>query len=87
MEENTGTLCPRTAGRWEGEREPTGAYRVYVLALLSTTYLLNQLDRFMLSVVTRPMAQDIHYGDLGCVVNNSRQTMHHTACNATDKLA
>ncbi|KAK2167441.1 hypothetical protein NP493_1275g00004 [Ridgeia piscesae] len=87
MEENTGTLRPRTAGRWEGEREPTGAYRVYVLALLSTTYLLNQLDRFMLSVVTRPMAQDIHYGDLGCVANNSRQKMHHTACNATDKLA
>ena len=71
-----------------GNREPSGAYSVYVLVLLTVTYLLNQLDRFMLSVVTRPMAQDIHYGDLGCVPNSSYHTkvMDHTTCNATDKL-
>lgn len=32
-------------------------YSGYVLCLLLITYLLNQLDRYMLAVVTKPLAQ------------------------------
>ncbi|XP_077986710.1 MFS-type efflux pump MSMEG_3705-like [Glandiceps talaboti] len=46
-------------------------YAVYVLILLLIAYLLNQLDRYALAIVTQPMAQDIHYGDQSCLKNNS----------------
>lgn len=32
-------------------------YSVYVLLLFLITYLLNQLDRYMLAIVTKPLAQ------------------------------
>lgn len=32
-------------------------YSGYVLSLLLITYLLNQLDRYMLAIVTKPLAQ------------------------------
>ena len=32
-------------------------YRTYVLSLFLITYLLNQLDRYMLAIVTKPLAQ------------------------------
>ncbi|ESO86450.1 hypothetical protein LOTGIDRAFT_220749 [Lottia gigantea] len=46
-------------------------YSVYVLILLLLTYLLNQLDRYMLAITVQPMAQEIHFGDKGCLKNNS----------------
>ncbi|XP_006820643.1 uncharacterized protein LOC102809729, partial [Saccoglossus kowalevskii] len=46
-------------------------YAIYVLILLLTAYLLNQLDRYTLAVCTQPMAQDIHYGDQSCLENTS----------------
>ena len=46
-------------------------YRIFVLLLFVFAYLLNQLDRYLLSVVTQYMAQDIHYGTKGCLTNNS----------------
>lgn len=46
-------------------------YAVYVLFLLLGTYLLNQLDRYTLAVSSQPMAQDIHFGDKGCLPYNS----------------
>ncbi|XP_067928431.1 MFS-type efflux pump MSMEG_3705-like isoform X2 [Watersipora subatra] len=42
-------------------------YKVYVLTLTFLVYLLNQLDRYLLPIMTQPMAQDIHYGDKGCL--------------------
>lgn len=33
------------------------AYSLYVLALLLFAYLLNQLDRYTLAIVTKPAAQ------------------------------
>ena len=64
------------------------AYSIYVLVLLLVSYLLNQLDRYMISVCTKPMAQDIHYGDMACMVNKSATenvSIAATAnqCNAT----
>lgn len=35
-------------------------YSSYVLSLFLITYLLNQLDRYMLAIVTKPLAQVIH---------------------------
>ena len=55
------------------------AYKAYVLFLLLFAYLLNQLDRYMTSIVTKPMAQDVHYGDLTCMVNSTKNE-HAVAC-------
>lgn len=52
-------------------RQHSRCYAVYVLVILLVAYLLNQLDRYLLSIVTMPMAQEIHYGDLQCLHNKS----------------
>ena len=39
--------------------------------MLTTVYLLTQLDRYMISIVTKPMAQDIQYGDQACMLNST----------------
>ena len=44
-----------------------GKYAIYVLFCLLCAYLLNQLDRYALAVTSKPMAQDIHFGDKGCL--------------------
>ncbi|XP_013388870.1 protein spinster homolog 1 [Lingula anatina] len=49
-------------------------YSLYVLLLLLIAYLLNQLDRYTLAIVTQPMAQEIHYGDHGCLDNTENVT-------------
>ena len=46
-------------------------YQVYALVVFLVTYLLNQLDRYMLAITVQPMAQEIHFGDLGCLRNTS----------------
>ena len=62
-------------------------YSLYVLLLLLLTYLLNQLDRYMLAVVARPSAQEIHFGDQGCVLNDTvKSALEETDCsNCTDR--
>ncbi len=44
-----------------------GAYAVYVLAILLLTYLLNQLDRYIVSIISGPIARTVHFGDLACM--------------------
>jgi hypothetical protein len=46
-------------------------YKLYVLLLLLVTYLLNQLDRYMLAITSKSMAQEIHFGDKACMKNSS----------------
>lgn len=46
-------------------------YSLYVLVCLLVAYLLNQLDRYALAVTSKPMAQDIHFGDKGCLKNKN----------------
>ena len=62
-------------------------YSLYVLLLLLLTYLLNQLDRYMLAVVARPSAQEIHFGDQGCLLNGTaKSALQETDCsNCTDR--
>ena len=42
-------------------------YSLYVLLLLLVVYMINQLDRYALTIVAMPMAQEIHFGDRSCM--------------------
>ncbi|CAL1540212.1 unnamed protein product [Lymnaea stagnalis] len=68
-------------GKWWREVQP---YSTYVLFVLLLAYLFNQLDRYMLAITIIPMAQELKFGDQGCVRNESVKTFdHHIACNGT----
>ena len=41
-------------------------YSLYVLLILLLTYLLNQLDRYALSITGIEIAQEFKYGDKSC---------------------
>ncbi|PIK45432.1 hypothetical protein BSL78_17707 [Apostichopus japonicus] len=65
-----------------------GVYPLYVLLLLLVTYLLNQLDRYALAICAKPMAQEIHFGDQGCMAltNTSSEVCkgkNETICDQT----
>ncbi|XP_043210577.1 protein spinster homolog 1-like [Amphibalanus amphitrite] len=64
-------------------------YSLYVLLLLMAAYLLSKMDRYMLAVVARPSAQEIHFGDRGCLLNVSAESSLTAAdcANATDSLS
>ena len=48
-----------------------GVYSLYVLFVLLLAYLLNQLDRYTLPIVTSSAGYDLHYGDLVCMKTKS----------------
>jgi len=52
--------------------------------MLLLTYLVNQLDRYLLGIVTKPMSQELDYGDWACMSNNSA-TENSVVCNASSK--
>ena len=52
----------------------SSGYSLYVLLLLLLAYLLNQLDRYMLAIVARPSAQEIEFGDQGCLLNDTAKS-------------
>lgn len=58
-------------------------YSIYVLILLLIAYLLNQLDRYMISICTKPMAQDIHYGTQACMKNSSYTSAGGVNCTTS----
>lgn len=62
----------------------TKLYSIYVLSMLLLTYLVNQLDRFLLGIVTQPMSQELDYGDWACMRNRS-VTQNGVVCNATSE--
>ena len=41
-------------------------YSLYVLLILLLTYMLNQLDRYALSITSIEVAQEFKYGDKSC---------------------
>lgn len=47
----------------------SSVYSLYVLAALLLAYLLNQLDRYTLPIVTSSSGYDLRYGDLSCMKN------------------
>jgi hypothetical protein len=42
-------------------------YSLYVLVVLFFVYMLNQLDRYALSITNIETAQELHYGDRSCM--------------------
>ena len=64
--------------------KPNKIYAVYILILLTSIYTVNQLDKFSLAVVAKPIAQELNYGNQECTVNKG----YHTAENLTsDQLS
>ncbi|XP_065182969.1 D-galactonate transporter-like [Sycon ciliatum] len=61
-----------------------GTYPTYVLFILMLVYLVNQMDRYVLAVSSKPMAKDIHFGDRICELTNGSKS---AACNATDEAS
>ncbi|EDV27921.1 uncharacterized protein TRIADDRAFT_20550 [Trichoplax adhaerens] len=53
------------------EFRKVGWYPFYVLIILLLAYLLNQLDRYAIGVTSIYIAQDMHWGDKGCLLNTS----------------
>lgn len=47
----------------------SSVYSLYVLGVLLMVYLLNQLDRYTLPIVTTRAGYDLKYGDEFCMVN------------------
>ena len=45
----------------------TSWYRWCHLSLMTATYIFGELSHFLVGIVSRKMAQEIHYGDVGCV--------------------
>ena len=62
------------------------SYATYVLLLMLLTYLLNQLDRYMLAITSQPLARDVHFGDKACAKNETlpASATKGIACNATE---
>ncbi|XP_076067893.1 D-galactonate transporter [Oratosquilla oratoria] len=56
------------------------------LSILTMVYVIGELSHFLLGIVTRPMSQDIHYGDRACLPNPSLSTSTdcHEATNVTE---
>ena len=46
-------------------------YALYVLLVLMIVYLLNQTDRFILGVCSEEISEDLEFGKLECLVNQS----------------
>lgn len=42
-------------------------YSLYILILLYITYMINQLDRYALSITSVETAQELKYGDKSCL--------------------
>lgn len=61
-----------------------GPYQFYVLLIFLITYLLNQLDRYMLPITVKPMAQELHFGDKGCMImsNYTESDLGSVKCDA-----
>ena len=66
--------------------KPNKIYAIYVLILLTCIYMVNQLDKFSLSVVAKPIAQELHYGNRECIVDKDVKG-HYNANLTNDELS
>lgn len=53
---------------WRNEASP---YTVYRLLLLTLAHLMLQINRFILAIVAKPVAQELQFGDKACLANQS----------------
>lgn len=50
---------------------------LYVLLIMLFVYLLNQLDRYTISITAKYVGQDLGFGDLDCMPNISVIKEYH----------
>ncbi|XP_072421856.1 protein spinster homolog 1-like [Chiloscyllium punctatum] len=62
-----------------------GAYPLHVLCCLVLTYLLNQLDRYLLAIVIQPLAQDIQFGEKSCLPRENDEQIGEQCHNASSQ--
>ena len=53
---------------WRSEATPNTLYR---LLLLTLAHLMLQINRFILAIVAKPVAQELKFGDKACMANGS----------------
>ncbi|KAK4308786.1 hypothetical protein Pmani_019543 [Petrolisthes manimaculis] len=58
--------CSETIKRWSLGRWVS-------LCVMSYVYLVGELSHFLLGIVTRPLSQELHYGDQACLPNPEAQ--------------
>lgn len=64
----------------------SSVYALYVLLILLMAYLLNQLDRYTLPIVTPFAGYDLKYGDLACMKNRQVDQSVFDSLNITSNL-
>ena len=53
-----------------GAHRGGAAYTIYCLFILMLCNLLLQIDRFILAIVAKPVAQTLQFGDKACMLND-----------------
>ncbi len=61
-------------------------YSLYVLLILLMAYLLNQLDRYTLPIVTTQAGYDLNYGDVVCMTNTQASAEDFDALNISSSV-
>ena len=67
----------------------TKPYTLWVLAMMLAAYLLNQLDRYTYSIVSKAVSQDLMFGDQACLVSpfNASNFTNKMCASAVDDKA
>ena len=62
-------------------------YALYVLLMMLVVYLLNQLDRYTLPIVTKSVGYDLKYGDIVCMKTHNETVLElFDPYNITDDI-
>ena len=64
----------------------SSVYSLYVLFVLLMAYLLNQLDRYTLPIVTTHSGYDLNYGDIVCMTNTQVSAETFEMYNVSDDV-
>lgn len=62
-------------------------YSLYVLFLMLFTYMLNQLDRYTLSITSIDVAQSLKYGDKACMLQKNQSKAFSNNCKSLNESA
>jgi hypothetical protein len=62
-------------------------YSLYVLAVLFMTYLLNQLDRYALSITNLETARELKYGDKACFKKDNASATDGKICTSNTVIS
>ena len=73
------------AGNMAAVKQGFTPWNTIILSLLTLAYIIGEIAHFLIGVVTRDMARDIHYGSMKCYDN---ETLSHndslTKCTDLD---